>query len=883
MLVYHPEYVSNWANRDELSVNYDFATLTLAAGARLGPYEIVSPIGSGGMGEVYRAWDPRLGREVAIKVLAPEAANPDRLRRFEKEARAASSLNHPAIVTIYEVGREGTASFIAMELVDGETLRELVAAGALPIRRTLSLAAAVADGLAKAHTAGVVHRDLKPENIMVTTDGFAKILDFGLAKLTQPEAEQVQATKAPTVSAGTEPGGVMGTVGYMSPEQATGQPLDFRSDQFSFGSVLYEMATGKPPFSGRTKPETLAAIIRDEPEPIATLNTKVPPPLRWIVERCLAKEPGQRYASTEDLARDLTSVREHLSEASFSGSVSAMPTPRRWRLLAGIAVSLAAIAVGVGIGRRLAPPGSPPSFRRLTFRSGNLGMARFSPDGQTVVYSATWGASRDVYLMRLGDPESKLLYSKTDLYAVSDRGELAIMPGGWTRRPNLLARAPLAGGAPREVVEDVGWSNADWAPGGRELAIIRSVRGKNRLEFPIGKVLYESNAAICCPRVSPDGQTIAFFESNHSVRTIQADGSGAAVLSSGWQVTEGVPCWDKRGKDVWFTAGKGGESSALYRVDRSGRQREVARVPGNLELCDVSPSGRALLGHHTSTITLKWGRKAMGEAERSLSWLDWSMGVALSADGQTILFVENGEGGGADSTIYLRATDGSEAKRLGDGTALGLSPDGKWVLGTKDGGLFLLPTGPGQTRLLTGPPLEDVRGGDWSPDGTQVVFSAREKGRGARLYVQPTEAGPPRPISPEGTTLRDFGDSVSPDGRLVIGLPAPEQVTQHPEQRGEPRLYQLDGGGSHSIAGLGEGELPVGWSAGGDAVYIYKREEGRGEIQLLDIVTGQRREWRKIAPSEGGVDRLIIARDGSSYAYNSRSLLSELYLADGLK
>src|SRR5215831_13526989 len=356
--------------------------MSLLPGARLGPYEILSPLGAGGMGEVYRARDTRLDRTVALKVLPVEvAADAERLRRFEKEARSASSLNHPAIVTIYEIGREGSTSFIAMELVAGKTLRELLFAGPLPVRRLLTVGAQVADGLAKAHAAGIVHRDLKPENVMVTDDGFAKILDFGLAKLTRPEPESGQETNAPTVSAGTEPGVVMGTVGYMSPEQATGRLLDFRSDQFSLGSVLYEMATGKRAFSGKTKPEILAAIIRDDPESIGAVNSKIPPPVRWIVERCMAKEPRERYASTEDLARDLANVRDHLSEATLSGAALVASAPRaRWRLSAALMLLVvAAAAAGLWAGKRIGLR-PVPTIRQLTFRHGGIQLARFAPD-----------------------------------------------------------------------------------------------------------------------------------------------------------------------------------------------------------------------------------------------------------------------------------------------------------------------------------------------------------------------------------------------------------------------------------------------------------------------------------------------------------------------
>ncbi len=285
--------------------------MPLSPGTRLGPYEILAPLGAGGMGEVYRARDTRLAREVAIKVL-PEAlsSDPGRLKRFEKEAKSASALNHPNIVTIHDIGTESGVSYIAMELVDGTTLRELLASGPLPIKKLLQIAPQIAEGLARAHEAGIVHRDLKPENVMVKKDGLVKILDFGLAKLSSTGSGSDEGSQLPTMT-GTQPGVVVGTVSYMSPEQASGQIVDFRSDQFSLGSMLYEMATGKRAFRKKTAIDTLAAILNEEPEPIASIAPQTPAPLRWIVERCLAKEPRQRYASTEDLARDLASVRDH--------------------------------------------------------------------------------------------------------------------------------------------------------------------------------------------------------------------------------------------------------------------------------------------------------------------------------------------------------------------------------------------------------------------------------------------------------------------------------------------------------------------------------------------------------------------------------------------
>jgi serine/threonine protein kinase len=273
--------------------------MALVAGSRLGPYEILSPLGSGGMGRgMACARDTRLGRDVAIKVLPAEvASDAERLKRFEREARAASSLSHPNIVTVYDISQIDSTSLIVMELVDGKTLRELAADAPLPVRKILAIAPQIADGLARAHASGIVHRDLKPENVMVTGDGLVKILDFGLAKLVRPEEDSGQSTPASTVSAATRPGIAMGTVSYMSPEQASGHPVDFRSDQFSFGSMLYEMAAGKPAFKSPTTVQTLAAIIDEEPEAIGSLAPRTPAPLRWVIERCLAKEPKGRYAS----------------------------------------------------------------------------------------------------------------------------------------------------------------------------------------------------------------------------------------------------------------------------------------------------------------------------------------------------------------------------------------------------------------------------------------------------------------------------------------------------------------------------------------------------------------------------------------------------------
>ncbi len=360
--------------------------MTLAAGFRLGPYEILAPLGAGGMGEVYLARDPRLGREVAIKVLPAEVAtDPERLRRFEQEARAASALNHPNVVTVHDIGREGEVAYLAMERIEGSSLRELLAQGPLPVRKLVAVAAQISEGLAKAHAAGIVHRDLKPENLMVSSDGFVKILDFGLAKSLRPLASGSE-SHAETVERETEPGVLLGTVGYMSPEQAGGRPVDFRSDQFSLGSILYEMATGRQPFRTETAVETLSAILRGDPPPLGQVRPDAPESLRWIAERCLAKDPEERYASTRDLARDLARLRDSLAVRSSSSPAAPRTAAARRGILAAALLVLLVVGVLLFRGRasRDASTGAEPSIAILPFQNiGGRGEEEYFSDGMT--------------------------------------------------------------------------------------------------------------------------------------------------------------------------------------------------------------------------------------------------------------------------------------------------------------------------------------------------------------------------------------------------------------------------------------------------------------------------------------------------------------------
>jgi Tol biopolymer transport system component/predicted Ser/Thr protein kinase len=857
--------------------------MTLAVGTRLGPYEVLAPLGAGGMGEVYRARDTRLGREVAIKVLpAGLAGDDDRRARFEQEARSASALNHPNIVTIHDIGTHDGTLYIAMEMVEGRSLRDLLVGELLPVRRMLDIAVQMTEGLAKAHAAGIVHRDLKPENVMVSKDGFVKILDFGLAKLAEvPAGGQ---SDLPTVGGrGTQPGVVLGTVGYMSPEQASGESVDFRSDQFSFGSILYEMATGKRAFQKGTGVETLSAIIREEPQPIIQVSPRTPAPLRWIVERCLSKEPDERYASTRDLARDLRSLRDHLSESSAPAEIIAAPVAavrRRRALLAGAAVGAVILAAGFLAGQWAGGRSvSHPRFQRLTFRRGSILTARFAPGGESVVYGAAWeGNPPEVFTTRPGSPESRSLgLPPADVLAVSASGELAILLDrhyvlGWESR-GTLARVPMAGGAPRQVLEDV--QDADWSPDGKELAVVREVGDRRRLESPIGRVLYETSGWIDAPRFSPDGRWIAFVD--HPQRGDSA-GSIAIVDSGGRKRTLTAEhfstmalSWSPGGNEIWCTWGE-----SLRAVTLSGKERVIASSPGGWTLEDVSRDGRVLFdrrNHRREIVAAIAGTPR----QRNLTWLDWSFPTALSDDGKALLFDEQNRETG-NYPIYLRQTDGSAATLLGKGGSFDLSPDGRWALAVSFPGrdeLVLLPTGPGQPRSFGKAGLK-YQWATFFPDGRKILATASEPGRSPRLFVQELSGGKPQPVSPEGVSAL-YWHAVSPDGRSIAAIGPDGRIAIYPVQPLKPK----------PVAGIDPGDLLIRWTADGRGLYVWNPSEMPARVSIVDVASGHRAPWKEIFPPDPagilGLWPILITSDGTSYAYSYRRVLGDLYVAEGLR
>ena len=855
--------------------------MLLTSGTRLGPYEIQSPLGADGMGEVYRARDARLNRDVAIKILpASFSADPDRLQRFAQEARAAAALNHANILSIYDIGDDRGAPYVVSELLEGETLRDRLSNGALTSRKAIEYAQQIARGLAAAHEKGIVHRDLKPENLFITNDGHVKILDFGLAKFTRPEADL--SDEAPTIQVATEAGTVLGTAGYMSPEQVRGKRADSRSDIFSFGAILYEMLSGKRAFHGDSAADTMSAILKEEPPDLAETNRNVSPALERIVRHCLEKNPAERFQSARDVAFNLEALTD-VSTSSRSGlrAVPEQKPVRRWLLpLLGGLLLLASWAGVYRIARRGTVTANP-TFHEVTFRNGIVWDARFAPDGQTIVYGAAWdGHPQEVFSTRFDSSDSRSLgLPPAQILSISSKGEMAVAlhPTNFSpfTQAGTLARVPLAGGAPREVFENVTW--ADWAPDGQSLAVIRpSTEGVAHLEFPPGNVIYEPKGWVSHVRFSPNGEFLAVADhvaGGDDGRVVILDLHGNQKSSSSYYSSVEGLAWSPNGKEVWFSAVPSGSARSIYGLDFSGKERLIYRSPGGLTIHDVSRAGLVLLTADKARL----GISALppGEThERSLSWFDWSLLADMSGDGENIVFSESGEAAASNYSIFLRKTDGSPAVRLGEGGFGALSPDGQWVLSAvgAPAKLTLLPTGVGEPRQLTDNKTNHFNYA-WMPDSKSIVFSSAEPGHPPRTYLLDLQGGSPRAITPEGTV----GGFVSPDGKFLLAIDGKRQRWLYPLAGGDPQKFNVVPNPNERIMGF----FPDGKSLRLRSATVPV------QITRVDIATGRRELWKEIAPADpAGVQSIPSIRfsaDGKSYAYSVGRILSDLYVVDGLK
>jgi eukaryotic-like serine/threonine-protein kinase len=879
--------------------------MALSSGTQLGPYEILSPLGAGGMGEVYRARDPRLGRDVAIKVLPTSAsADPERLRRFEQEARAAGGLNHPNVLVIFDIGMHEGAPYIVSELLEGETLRERLRsegatvasssmgsgsaeaktgtpARALSQRKAVQHAIQISQGLAAAHEKGIVHRDLKPENIFITRDGHVKILDFGLAKLTQPVEVMGSQSALPTTPPATEPGLVMGTVGYMSPEQVRGQAADHRSDIFSFGVILYEMLSGRAAFRRETGAETMTAIMKEDPPELSDSHPGISPAVVRVVDYCLEKDSAARFQS----ARDLGFALEAVSGASGATSAAQAAIPvagknRTVTIAIASVLTLILIAGAYVIGKRQAPSFQTPTFEPLTFRRGTISSARFVADGETVIYTAAWdGHPMEIFSSRIGSPEWRSLgLLNSVLLSLSSKGEMAVLvdchrTGPW-RVAGTLARAPVAGGAARQILENVEY--ADWAPDGEGLAVAREVEGSYQLEYPIGKVLYKTTGWVSHIRFSPKGDSIAFLDhplpndDRGGVAMIDLAGN-KKMLTKVYASTQGL-AWSHAGEAIIFTAADEGNHSPLRSVTLSGDEQVIAEAPEPIAIQDISPQGQILVASRSMRRGIV-GLVPGSPAERDLSWLDWSNVRDISPDGKTLLFDEQGGGAGPKYGVFLRKTDGSPAVRLGDGYGSSLSSDGKWALAldfySNPKHFVLLPTGPGQPHVIPSGPFNY----DWGqllPDDKRILASANKPGEPTQFYVQGIDETEMRPIGPR-PAYRNLS-AISPDGRTL--------ATINPD--GKIGLYPIDGGAPSEVPAQETGFGPLAWSEDGRSLFVSKRPEIPYKLFRMDIATGRISVWKELVPADPTgvltIGPVAIAPNGKYYAFGFIRELDTLYL-----
>ena len=841
------------------------------------------------MGEVYRARDTRLQRVVAIKILPQSlSSDPDRLGRFQQEARILGALNHPNLMAIYDVGSQDGVHFLVSEFLEGQTLRQRLQAGPLPQRRVNEYSLQIAKGLAAAHEKGIVHRDLKPENIFILPDERVKVLDFGLAKqvVNTPVGADQTLTNVDRTSVGT----VLGTAGYMSPEQVRGEPIDHRSDIFSFGAVLYEMISGHRAFHGDSGIEVMHSILKEEPSDLGESAVHVPLGLQRIAQRCLEKKPEARFQSASDLAFALDSLSS--SAAGSTASLRALTGTRRTRsriLLAGSL--LAALAAGVIATLLLnRPQPSHPTFAQITFRSAYLRRARFAPDGRTVVYDGTSdGKPTELFSTRTDTAEAQALKIHASILSVSSTGELAVLLNPdltvkWTPL-GRLARVPLGGGSTRELLDNV--TDADWTPDGSALAVSHRVKNQCQLEFPIGKVLYQNEGYISDLRFSAAGDKIAFVD--HStfgddrgvIALIDLQGNRKA-LTQEFSSVQGL-AWAPDGSEIWFTAADSSEPRSVRAVKLNGKQRVLLSSPSVLHFQDISKDGDVLINSDNERDQQIIADTRSGQVP-DFSFFPFENATAISRDSRMFLLNAYVTGPNSDYNLYTESTDGSAPVLIGQGAGLALSFDGKWALALDPihlDHLRIIPTGVGESSTLTAPLGLNYSIATWLPDGKQILVVASAAGHTPITYLQDVSSGMARQITREGryaVFAHDVAVNVSPDGQYFLTTDGGNHYWIQP----------IGGGEAREIKGLTEGDFPIEWHNNSQNIFLERRASLDAiDIYDLNLATGTRKLWTHFSPADKTamvtMRHALITADGAHSLYAVQRCYSTLFVAKNIR
>ncbi len=875
---------------------------------RLDRYVIGEPLGAGGMGEVHRARDETLERDVAIKVMKPELAlDPERVRRFEREARAVGRLHHPNVLTVFDVGHHDGAPYVVTELLEGETLRKRLDRGALPLEEAAALGADIAWALDAAHEHGIVHRDLKPENVFLVGGSQVKLLDFGIAKLL-PAPMSGSNNGASTLSLETQPGAIVGTAGYMAPEQVLGEAVDHRADLFSLGAILFEMSEGARAFGGGSPVAQLASILKESP-PVALANDASPSAAiyREVVRRCLAKDAALRYPTAREVAEELARVSPRPTpEEPAPDGPRAQRSPRgtppagralaRW--IAGV-LSLAAIAFGLGRWSRKAPvetgaqatsappvsppsasPGVAPRFSRLTYQAGGITSARFTPDGHNVVFGALYGGDTlRIHTVRTENPVTLAVDIAGDVLAVSSHGEMAVSLGRrlvpWPAE-GTLARAPLLGGAARPLQDDV--FDADFESGGEDLIVARRVGEETRIERPLGNVVFRTRGWVSHLRLDPSGTRIAFFlhpfpnDTQGRVAVLEKDGS-MRELGDLFLDLNGL-AWAPGGREIWFSGASQQGPFEIAAIDLEGRGRLLFQGPGRVVLHDVARDGRALVTvDDWRGISVSVGPKSV---ERDLSILDNSVVMDVTRDGSQVLVSEQSAGGRPSYDIYLRPTAGGPPTLLGEGLGESISPSGTWVTSVlfgKESAIDIIPIGAGSKRRIQRPGFTFHKAFFLGSDD-RLLIVAVEANSERRLYTLDLSSGEaPQPLSPPGPWLETWPRS---DGGGALTRKPNGEVWMFSARPGDParRVTTLPRG--HTLV------RPVSASA----AFVLRRGTRPGELLRLDLATGKLEHQATLGPRDltGFVEAstFVAAQGPERYAYTYFKLLSTLFVVEGL-